>query len=177
MHKKLLADLDNDNWTFKTDVIEVSNVLCVDYRSRDWCKLEYPGHKNGCPNFGLKTHLHCPPHCPKIEEYINLKKPIWMFICTFNLNKHVEQLRAKHPEWTDKQLYCCLYWQGTARKHLKNELEIFMKSRLDYPELTFTNLPEAMGINVFKTLKRLGIKIEKNPKSFVHKIALIGYKL
>jgi predicted metal-binding protein len=177
MSLNLLPDTENINETYSLFYKEVSDILCIDYRSRDWCKLKYPGHLKGCPNFGLVSHEHCPPHCPKIENFIDLSKPHWFYICKFNLEKHANHLKEKHPDWSDKQIYCCLYWQGIARKHLNKGLEIFINSKIDNSDLTYTLLPEAMGVNVFKTLRRADIKFERNPKTFVLKIALIGYKL
>ena len=42
------------------EVVEV----VVDYRARDWCRLPYPDHPRGCPNFGRRAD--CPPMAPLI---------------------------------------------------------------------------------------------------------------
>ena len=28
--------------------------LVIDMRAREWCKMTYPGHPNGCPNYDHK---------------------------------------------------------------------------------------------------------------------------
>ncbi len=39
----------------------------------------------------------------------------------------------------------------------------------------FTLCPEAMGVNVFRTLHAHGVPIRKNPLDTVYKVAMIGY--
>ncbi|KKK81159.1 hypothetical protein LCGC14_2816310, partial [marine sediment metagenome] len=33
-------------------ILEVTNDLIIDHRAREWCKLPYPNHPRGCPNYG-----------------------------------------------------------------------------------------------------------------------------
>jgi hypothetical protein len=42
-------------------------------------------------------------------------------------------------------------------------------------ELKGTDSPEAMGVQVIKTVKRLGFPISPRPKETVYKVGLIGY--
>lgn len=144
--------------------------LFIDYRAREWCKLPYPGHPNGCPNYGKKDD--CPPKCKKIEEVFNLELPHWLSIVEFNLGEWANRMKEKHPKWTDKQCRCCLYWQGSVRKELRQSCDFFTGL---YWGTIYTLCPEAMGLNVIKTLKRRGFKIRAKPKDIVYKVALIGY--
>jgi len=43
----------------------------------------------------------------------------------------------------------------------------------EYPNCKVTYIPEAMGVNVFETCKKLDIPIERYPIRYVHKIALV----
>ena len=66
-------------------------------------------------------------------------------------------MKNKHPEWTEKQANCCLYWQSSVRKELKVEANKFLESNIGY-EVNYT--PEAMGLKVTETLKNNGIILE-----------------
>jgi len=143
--------------------------LVIDYRAREWCLLPYPNHPKGCPNYNHKEE--CPPLAPVIEDFIDLKKKKWFVVAKFNLQEHANNLKAKHSDWSDKQARCVLYWQGSVRKQLT---DVCKKITLHTP-LVFTLIPEAMGVQVIKTAKKLNIPIKTRPKVFVHKIALIGY--
>lgn len=151
------------------DRYEVTEKLVIDYRSREWCKLPYPDHKNGCPNYGKKAE--CPPEAPLIKDFIDLTIPHWFIVVKFNILAHIKRMKEKHPMWSDRQAKCVLYWQGTVRKTLRDECLNFCRSS----NRIFTLLPEAMGVQVIQTAKKIGIPIEVKPKEFIHKIALIGY--
>ena len=84
-------------------------------------------------------------------------------------------MRAKHPDWSKRQLECLLYWQGTARKKQKEQIEIF-KKWINDEEYIITTVPEAMGVNVTETMKRIGIELEWPPINVAYQIALAGFK-
>lgn len=143
--------------------------LVIDDRAREWCLLPYPNHPKGCPNYNRKDE--CPPLAPVIKDFIDLKKKKWFLVAKFNLQAHADKMKAKHSHWTDKQARCVLYWQGSVRKQLTDAC----KELILNTSLVFTLIPEAMGIQVIKTAKKLNIPIKTRPKDFVYKIALIGY--
>lgn len=149
-------------------ILEVTNNLVINRKTRGWCKLPYPGHLHGCPNFNKKST--CPPKIPFITNVFNLEKSHWFSIVSFDLKSHKEKMKKKHPDWSERQCACCLYWQGTVRKQLKEVSEAFLKD-----DLIYSDCPEAMGINVFETMEKFSIKLERNPQEIVYKIALIGY--
>lgn len=151
-------------------IIDVTGKLDITMDAREWCKLSYPGHKNGCPNYGERET--CPPKIKTIYECFDLSKQHWLAVVSFDLAAHVERLKEIHPDWSERQLFCCLYWQGSVRKQLKELCEDFVKNK---SEICFSNCPEAMGINVFTTLSKFDVKLTKNPKNIVYKVALIGY--
>lgn len=151
-------------------IIEVTDKLAIDYRARDWCKLPYPDHPHGCTNIGKKPE--CPPEVPLIEDWLDLGHPHGIVVVSFNLAEFAARMRSRHPKWSDRQCRCCLYWQGTINKTLKNAILDFQKV---YPDVISTLKPEAMGVNVFKTVRKFGVPIKVRPKDTVYKVALIGY--
>ena len=152
-------------------LINVTGSLCVQERTREWCKLPYPDHPHGCPNYNIAND--CPPKVCHINERFDLNREHYFIIETFDLCAHAKRMAAIHPEWSKKQCKCCLYWQSGVRKRLRRQCEEFIKQ---HPGYTFTLKPEAMGVNVFRTAHRHGLMIRKNP-SIVHKVALIGMAL
>ena len=148
----------------ETTITPLVNVI-IDLRTRDWCKLPYPGHPKGCPNYGKR--LTCPPEAPLFEE-VGIPPYILVGV-KFDLEEWVNYMKKKHPNWSDRQARCCLYWQGKVRKRLREECEkIINKGVVVY------YIPEAMGVDVFRTCTEVGIKLERNPQKFVWKIAIIG---
>jgi hypothetical protein len=144
--------------------------LVVDYRAREWCKLPYPDHPKGCPNYGKKPA--CPPNAPLINEFIDLNKTIWFVVVKFNLGEHTKRMRIKYPNWSDRQARCVLYWQPRVNKRLKYLCKSYSEG---IENSVYTTCPEAMGVNVIQTSKTLGIPIHSRPKDVVYKIGLIGY--
>jgi len=81
-------------------------------------------------------------------------------------------MRTKHPEWSERQLACCLYWQGTARKQLAERIKEFLKGQDEH--LVVLRCPEATGVNVTATMKTLGIELERPPVIMAYQVALAG---
>ena len=146
-------------------MIELKKVI-YDKRARDgtWCKLPYPNHKYGCPNF---------PICPKFhEDFTELQKRYerWgaVFI-EFDLKRHSEMMKEKHPEWSYRKLRNLLYWQKRLRNKLFLEACIAREGEGEILEI-----PEAYGVDVFNTMELVGIHLERNP-DIVRKVMLIGF--
>ncbi len=134
------------------------------------CMKEYHNHKKGCPNYGKKEG--CPPNTLPFDYVYDLSKTVYAIWNVFNFREHVIRMKNKHPLWSKRQLECCLYWQGTARKELRIEIEHFNRTYLgDY---TITKCPEGMGVLVTNTMKHVGIELEWPPKYFVYQIAFAG---
>ena len=83
-------------------------------------------------------------------------------------------MRAKHPDWSERQLACCLYWQGTARKQLRELTDKFIEI---HPECIIIPVPEAMGVNVTATMKSIGHELEWPPRTVAYQVALAGFEL
>ena len=143
----------------------------VDGCVRNLCAKPYPGHKTGCPNYGKKAG--CPPQAPIYWTVYDLSKPVYAIINEFDLRGHVERMRAAHPEWSHRQLVCCLYWQSTARKQLMAKIKEFLR---EHPGYSVEACPEAMGVDVTQTLGNEGFKLEWPPEKWACQVALAGIK-
>lgn len=141
---------------------------------RGMCTQKYHGHPKGCPNYGKKDV--CPPNVPMFDQVFDISKTVYLIYTIFDIGGHAKRMKEKHPNWTEIQQYNLLYWQGTARKELKKNIEDFKKIYREkgyYVVLT----PEAMGVNVNDTLKNTGINLEWPARKYVYKIAMGGVPL
>lgn len=144
--------------------------VIYDVRVRDWCKMPYPDHPHGCPNYDKKDI--CPPKVCMVDEYFDTDKPVGFVVTEFDLGAHVQKMLEKHPEWTMRQARCVLYWQSRARKVLKEATdEALSTSEFDLASYC----PEAMGVNLFRTMRNVGVTLKKNPTSIVYKINMVGH--
>lgn len=132
--------------------------------------MPYPRHPKGCPNYGKRAS--CPPAAPLVHEAFEIDRPLWLVAVMYDLGGHRARMRNKHPDWTEAQVNCCLYWQGVARKQLRDECSLF---RFEHRGFWVTDCPEAMGVQVIRTARRAGIPVEPRPTDKVWKIALLGY--
>lgn len=149
-------------------IYNVSKILEINHACRGYCKLPYPNHPEGCPNFNKNPE--CPPKSQLIEDIFDMNKEMFFVVEEFDLKEHIVRMKLNHPWWTDLQLRNLLYWQGGVRKRLKEKTEQFMQH-----DMIYTLLPESMGVMVINTALKLVIPIERNPKEKVFKIALVGY--
>lgn len=144
--------------------------LRINMKAREWCKLSYPDHPHGCPNYGDSKHPQCPPIAPFIQDYIDLTKQMYLIVIEFDFAGHVAKFKQKG--WTDRQARCVLYWQNGVNKQLENACTLFKWS---HPGMVTTRCPEAMGVNVIASALQIGIPIKIKPVEKVYKIALGGY--
>ncbi len=110
------------------------------------------------------------------------------------VNKAIERLRSRHPDWPDtyfplrnneswescRGIYNPRHWQGTARnKHSRNEKR-FLEL---YPKFTVDGCPEAMGVNVTGLMAMYDIKLTwrwppvHNKNNITYRISLAGARL
>lgn len=143
--------------------------LILSSNTGDWCKLPYPNHPRGCPNYGKDR---CPPNAPLLEEYFDIQEHLYFVHSEFDLGAHALRMKEKHPNWTDRQCRCVLYWQGTSRKQLKDRIEEAVQL-LDIDGIS--TCPEAMGINVFATGRKCGMILERTREiSTCRHVAVVG---
>lgn len=143
----------------------------IDYSVRKLCFRPYHGHPKGCPNFGKKPG--CPPAAPYFDQVYYMDKNVYAICNIFDFKGHVEKMRAKHPDWSEYQLRCLLYWQGGAKKQLKRYIIEFLREHRGY---RVEPCPEAMGINITETMKNAGIILEWPPENAAYQIALAGMR-
>jgi len=149
-----------------TDLFELDDVA-YNTMARDgtWCRLPYPDHPKGCPNY---------PHCiAKHDDIMNSKYTGYHWYAVveeFDLLAYSKAMRAKHPDWSDRQCKNLLYWQGNVMKRLKAKAEHYMRQLSGDVLLS---MPEAHGVQVYETMERVGVIIRKNP-DMVRKVMIIG---
>ncbi|MHA2248494.1 MAG: hypothetical protein ACXADY_26340 [Candidatus Hodarchaeales archaeon] len=141
---------------------------------RGLCVKPYPRHPRGCPNFDKKKG--CPPTTPLFHEFFDCEQPVIAVWNVFDFGAHVERMRVKHPDWSRAQLECCLYWQGTARKQLKQEIVKAHRYHHLRPGYVAEDCPEAMGINITATMASIGVELEWPPVTRAIQVALLAQK-
>ncbi|MFB6215773.1 MAG: hypothetical protein ABEJ72_02225 [Candidatus Aenigmatarchaeota archaeon] len=153
----------------ETEIRKVDE-LVINRDAKKWCNLPYPDHEDGCPNYGEKEV--CPPNAPDIEEFIDMDREKWFVVGKFDIGKFEERMGERHPDWSSKKKRCNLYWQKSVKKKIRNVVEEFKASKDG--EFVSTELPEALGVQVFATARNMGIPIKKDPDKYIYKISLVG---
>ena len=149
----------------KNNNLILLNNIVYDKRARDgtWCTLPYINHKKGCPKY---------PKCMKEREDFNkFPRDIFWYavIEQFDLEKHAEKMKLKHPDWTERQCRNLLYWQGGVRKRLREKTRNFAG-----PGDIILDIPEANGVDIFSTLEAHGIPLDRHNPNIVRKVMLVG---
>ena len=143
----------------------------IDPGVRLMCVRPYPNHPRGCPNFNKRKD--CPPKSSLWNDVCDKQLATWVFWTHFNLGAHRERMQKKHPTWTKRQSECCLYWQGTAKKPLKD----WLKENWQFPGFFTTMCPESMGVNVTATMASIGVDLEWPPEKLTYQVAMGGWLL
>jgi predicted metal-binding protein len=149
------------------DWIKINPV--IDMEMPKLCQKPYHNHIRGCPNFSHKAG--CPPKARPLDTIIDLTQPVYAIYNKFDFGSHVEKMRQKFPNWSEYQVRCVLYWQGTARKQLKEKVKTFQEL---YPGHIIFFAAEANGVNWTETMKNVGIVLEWPPQKWAYQIALAG---
>ena len=150
-----------------TELIPLNDVIC-DPRAKNgtWCCHPYPGHPKGCPNF--------PKGCTRGFDFEEVRnKYQWFAIVEeFDLVNHAGMMKKKHPGWSDRQCRNPLYWQGGVRKRLREKAEKPDPKLHEWGHM-YMPIPGAHGANVFETMAKVGVILERKPET-VKKVVLIG---
>lgn len=136
------------------------------------CRLPYPGHPRGCPNWNKSPN--CPPRAQKLQDKYDLNKQSYFIVRPFNIGAHKERMKSLHPDWSDAQCACCLYWQKEVKKELKSATQIHICKLYQQTwgnKYDFDLIPGAMSLNIFETAPYHGIPIERNQQKILYKIA------
>lgn len=176
---------------FTTHVSADSILFTKSEKQRNrWCQMPYPGHPKGCPNFGRSPT--CPPQVGMRPDILVTYD---IFILTYAIFdfKNYQQQRWEETQdnreyWNENRIKCNLYWQSSVKKLMKKFIQrkFCSKSNIKYPKFGelfgagsgFWNRPslEAVGINVFSTLKKNNICYEIKPMTTITMVALICFK-
>lgn len=151
----------------------------------NWCKRPYPGYPDGCPNYGKPL---CPPNSPYIGNFIKDYNYFNIFYLIFNLDLYEQKRVIIHPDWSKEQLRNSRHWQNSLKSKLKNNMlkiininynnDLFIlgcgsgfytKDIRNFQGKIYSM--EAVGINVYSTLRLNKIYPERNP---IHKVILCG---
>lgn len=160
--------------------IDVNTIVWYPEVFDELCYYPYPNHPNGCPNKQKCEELNIPSFGIIIEygEYLHY----YLVYLEFNFIKYKELRKIENPSFfnTENRLKCLIYWQNSLKKIIKDYLEwLKIGNHLFYVlgcgsgfKLSFQKQVasmEAVGINVFSTLKLNNIKFEIKP---INKIIL-----
>ena len=154
--------------------------IVITKKTEKWCQLPYPGHKKGCPNY-MKSKT-CPPNVTYIGKFIHQFNLFLLIWAEFDFKKYKELRFEEHPEWSKNQVKCVLYWQASIKKILKNKIKT-IKNTSDYLLSCGSGFGnsiksmEAVGINVFATLKNNNIDFEIKPQNKILLVCLLCKKL
>ena len=159
---RMLVVMETEGAESPIRFIEVTGALAIDYNVRDYCTLPYPGHPEGCPNYGKRKE--CPPSAPLVEDFIDLSKPHYFVVYTLDY--------ADTESMDGKLQACWSYWHRNMKSIL---CETIGKFQSDHPGTVFTLHPSAVGVDVLETAKNVGIPLEISPQGTVYRIALLGY--
>ena len=138
--------------------------VIVDARVRGWCRLRYPGHPQGCPNYGVVSH--CPPGAPLLTEGAFAL----LVGVRFDLGAWARGMKAKHPGWSDRQCRCLLYWQPGIRKAL---MLWAVQCKRVHKRTRIWMVPEGSGANIDAMMRGLGHPLEWPPLQFTWAVALL----
>lgn len=130
--------------------------LVVSENTGKWCQLPYPNHPKGCPKYGKDKW--CPPQAPMVYDYFDMSKPLYFVHSEFDFKKHCQKMKREHPDWTDRQCKCVLYWQNTSRKQMRVRVKL---AAWKLGTTLKVECPEAMGVNVYATARISGLKLDK----------------
>jgi hypothetical protein len=143
--------------------------ISYDIRARNgtWCSSPYPGHKRGCPNI----KKGCLRKTPDFAEFP--ARNWYAVIEEFDLAAHAKKMKEAHPDWSERQCRNPLYWQGGVRKRLRDKAAACaIVHNGDY----ILEIPEACGVDVFATMAKVGIVLERVPQKVI-KVMLVGTPL
>lgn len=141
-----------------------------------WCQLPYSEHKKGCPNYG--KGLLCPPKSPFYRDIVKNWQCFSVVYAVIDLKGYKDEMRISHPNWSEKQLSCVLYWQRRVKVKLRSEVDKICNIGNDLVLGCGSGFGdcysmESVGINVIQTLKNNNIEIDVKPINRVVLVSLI----
>lgn len=146
-------------------------MIIYEKRIQELCSRRYANHPKGCPNYDKK--IGCPPNKPLINEILDFNKPAYIIYVEFDIAEHARNIKLKHPDWSERQVYCCLYWQPKARKILRGEEAKMINNKIE----KIVTSPEAHGVNLDLLMRKIEIRLEWPPRQTARLISLGGYAI
>ncbi|MBQ6285549.1 MAG: hypothetical protein IJK67_04495 [Bacilli bacterium] len=141
--------------------------ICASPRSM--CIRPYPGHKDGCPNYGkLPT---CPPDIPSMYDQIFDTSNVYAVVTKFNLKEYFDKRRANRPDLPEGQITNIRNWQPIAIKENDYAICEFYKENPNLSDYVSTRLLECMGVHVIDTMKEVGIELKFPVKDYAYRVA------
>ena len=138
-----------------------------------WCGLPYPGHPKGCPNY-YTGRPQCPPAAPYITKIMDLDREVYLVHSHFDLEHHMNKMKLRHPQWTERQLRNVLYWQPKSKKEMR-ERAVDFAFKIGADSICY--MGEAAGVNLYATCALSGLKLEKiKGLKICRHVALVGWK-
>lgn len=160
--------------TISTNVIDKSTIVFTP-KTREWCRLPYPGHPRGCSDNYGKCET-CPPSTPYRVDILEKHDKFVLVHATFDINAYAEEMRKVHPDWSERQLRNSRLWQSQLKSKMKAVI-----AGMEYDELLgagsgFDGRPsmEAAGIFVLATLHRNKIPFDVKAREFIKMVCLLA---
>ncbi|MHA1673975.1 MAG: DUF2284 domain-containing protein [Promethearchaeota archaeon] len=155
------------------------------------CQSPYKNNPKGCPQYN--NNWGCPPNAPSIRETrstLQTYRYFWLISITIplgrspipflgsfrskrqyrtitkHLNEFMDFLRDRYEDWA---IFSCSHCTICKEKGYSGCT--FPTTQCRFPNKMRIS-PEAAGIDVFKTMQNLPIKLEENPEKFLTRVAL-----
>lgn len=161
--------MNSRDWVFPLNILYLED-------TKQYCFLPYPNHPKGCPNCYGKCWGRQDEQI-MLNRLVDLNRPYYLVYNEFNLELHAQGMKNKHPSWSERQCKCVLYWQGTARKQLKEHVVGVLHQINPTPDFV-TYIPELYGVNVYVTCLEVGLILDDiEDMRICRHVALLGYKL
>ena len=140
----------------------------------DLCKRPYPGHRKGCPNIEKCHNELIVPFFKKLDSQMKFRF-YYLLYAIFDFKGYKKSRKKEYPKWSDGKIKCVLYWQGSVKSLIRKKLEKIYNEYDFYVlgcgsglKLSFQKpvaSMEAVGINVFSTMKINKVEFEIKPIS------------
>lgn len=150
---------------------------------REWCRLAYPDHPRGRRNYG-KCDL-CPPKAPYRADILDTFSHFKTIYAVFDFKRYKELVIEAHDQWTERQVENVLWWQSGVKNVLKQKvLSNYVRGARDIVADVilgagsgFGNYQsmESAGIDVFTTMRKNGIQMERRPINNITIVSLIAW--
>lgn len=69
------------------------NTIFFTAKTRIWCKLPYPNHPHGCPNYGKNPN--CPPNTEIMENILTRYNFFYLIYAIFEIEKYKDAIDRK----------------------------------------------------------------------------------